>query len=86
MKLQSLSLSTHEKTRCVRLKKLINLLLVFLYLVIFLKLVNELKKDFRKAQAFFLCALRHREASASRRAPKRRCSSHTFRYGYLVTT
>ena len=42
MKLQSLSLSTHEKTRCVRLKKLINLLLVFLYLVIFLKLVNEL--------------------------------------------
>ena len=34
--------STHEKTRCVRLKKLINLLLVFLYLVIFLKLVNEL--------------------------------------------
>ena len=22
----------------------------------------------------------------AKRAPKRRCSSHTFRYGYLVTT
>ena len=26
------------------------------------------------------------EKPVSKRAPKRRCSSHTFRYGYLVTT
>ena len=25
-------------------------------------------------------------SSCQKRAPKRRCSSHTFRYGYLVTT
>ena len=27
-----------------------------------------------------------RAFSSQERAPKRRCSSHTFRYGYLVTT
>ena len=43
MKLQSLF--SNEKTR--KIKKLINLLLVFLYLVIFLKLVNELVRRLR---------------------------------------
>ena len=46
------SFNSRKNSLC-KIKKLINLLLVFLYLVIFLKLVNELKKDFRKAQAFF---------------------------------
>ena len=55
MKLQSLF--SNEKTR--KIKKLINLLLVFLYLVIFLKLVNELplfSKRAAKIRTFFVLA------------------------------
>ena len=79
--------------------RLFNFLL--LYLVISLSIVNELsmsrvplaagalhrmakdcKISTRKNLSF------HTSASTASRylAPKRRCSSHTFRYGYLVTT
>ena len=59
----------------------------------FLKLVNELalfgaltvyvKKTFHCTR---LSALQLTTKLVSKLAPKRRCSSHTFRYGYLVTT
>ena len=72
------------------------------YLVFSLSIVNQLasvhsqlhglyktKKTEEKYKAFLLQMPRHTRLSACvslSLAPKRRCSSHTFRYGYLVTT
>ena len=66
----------------------------FTYLVIFLKLVNELTHfseciPYMSKRPFYCTRLRALQSTAklvSFTAPKRRCSSHTFRYGYLVTT
>ena len=77
-----------EKTRII-----IQTIISF-YLVISLSIVNELntlhssvrcitKKTVSKVQG---TSLEQPRASCQGLAPKRRCSSHTFRYGYLVTT
>ena len=60
----------------------------------FLKLVNELtrftvRRPLYVKKTFLLykaSALQLTAKLVSITAPKRRCSSHTFRYGYLVTT
>ena len=58
---------------------------VFLYLLIFsLSIVNDLIIKRLKVLAPYLYLFHGRRAFGH--APKRRCSSHTFRYGYLVTT
>ena len=72
-----------------------------LYLVIFLSIVNELKcaltaathcicqtvwEKYKTHSQLYLCLEHHASIKCQSRAPKRRCSSHTFRYGYLVTT
>ena len=49
----------------------------------------RLRKPLYVKKTFLLYKARALQSTAklvSKRAPKRRCSSHTFRYGYLVTT
>ena len=72
----------------------------FFYLVISLSIVNDLKMCIHSCYSLYKiktdCKYKevrkdlpcgtNRELRVSRLTPKRRCSSHTFRYGYLVTT
>ena len=72
----------------------------FFYLVISLSIVNDLKMCIHSCNSLYKiktdCKYKevrkdlpcgtNRELRVSRLTPKRRCSSHTFRYGYLVTT
>ena len=67
-------------------------LLRFLYLVrLSLNIVNDLPLSQARSPVFFKTAetklnIQQLFSSRCQSAPKRRCSSHTFRYGYLVTT
>ena len=98
LKLQSLLLN--EKTRFKKI--LINLLLVFFTSLSFSNLSMNFARMFavhpRETVGYKkktsgkhkdLCLVTDEPPGvdpASGHAPKRRCSSHTFRYGYLVTT
>ena len=72
-------------------KKLINCFLFFFTSLSFSNLSMNLLLIKKTSEKYSPCtpALRHLERLSGMRAghaPKRRCSSHTFRYGYLVTT
>ena len=66
--------------------RLINLLVCF-YLFISLSISMNLSRNPETFHRFRTYAVKtSTKRRKSRSAPKRRCSSHTFRYGYLVTT
>ena len=90
-------ISQPEKTLEFQNYKLI--FFIYLYLLFSLNVVNELcalsaahSVNLKKTELLIpeSASLRHliqlNRELVSNLTPKRRCSSHTFRYGYLVTT